>query len=151
MELWTALTPAEDSGDNRAAYELLSQTLLFLEAADRFRLAGCWCEWNLLRLSGQQPYVSACVLCGSAAPAGYSYAEGGAVCADCMPRTSQAVFLPRRLLIMLQRLPRLTPERAVSAAADPREMRCLEEIVWRHWCACGLPQVRARKLIEELD
>ena len=151
LELWAALAPAENGRENGAFYELLRQTLLILETSDRFRLACCWCEWNLLRLLGQQPYTAGCVLCGSAAPAGFSYAEGGAVCADCMPRASQAFFLPRRILIMLQRLPRLTPERAASAAADPQEMCRLEDVVWRHWCVCGLPQVRARRLTEQLD
>ena len=151
LELWAALTLAAESGENAAAYDLLRQTLSVLEEAERFRLAGCWCEWNLLRLLGQQPYVSACVLCGSSSLAGYAYSDGGAVCADCLSRSSQAVFLPRRMLLMLQHLPRLTPERAVAASADPEEMRFLEEIVWRHWCACGLPRVRARKLLEKLD
>ncbi len=151
LELFSALTPAEDSAENSAAYELLRQTLSVVEEAERVRLACCWCEWNLLRLLGQQPFTSACVLCGSTSLAGYAYAEGGAVCADCLYRNSQAVVLPRRMLLMLQHLPRLTPERAVAADADPKEMRSLEEIVWRHWCACGLPRVRARKLIEQFE
>ncbi|MDO5297668.1 MAG: DNA repair protein RecO [bacterium] len=150
LELWSALPQIEDTAECEEVYGLILRTLQTLESSKRFRLLGCWSEWNLLRILGQQPFTSSCVRCGSNFLAGYSYTDGGVLCDSCIIKTVQAVYLPRRMLIMLQRLPFLTSDRAVVAEADATEMRRLEEIVWRHWCACGLPLVRARNMVNDL-
>ncbi|MBQ7567985.1 DNA repair protein RecO [bacterium] len=150
LELWAAVfEDTADAADADEGYALLRQALDALNRSERFRLGCCWAEWRLLSLLGHKPCADSCVECGERSLAGFSYALGGTVCARHL--AEPACRLSSRLLKMLYRLRFLTAEKAISVTADPAELKSLEDVVWKHWCACDLPRVRARRMVDNLE
>ena len=155
LEMWSEAIPKQQAASRE--YALLVRTLHALEATDNLCLTCCWAEWNLMLLWGNRPSLEGCARCGEARPVGYSFSEGGLVCEACLERTCYLYgahlgrFLEPRLMLLLQRLPYLTLEKAQSVALPAPEAAQLEDILWQHWCYSGHAPVRSRRLLRELD
>lgn len=167
LELWAACVAPADINEEPLSnldweeafgpfYELLLEALGALTEARSLRLLACWSEWNLLRLLGHELFTERCVLCGGTGLVGVSYDEGGLVCSRCWRKLSasgrvQVQSLTPRLVTMVCHLPQLGSHKAAEVALDSSEARRLEDVVWRHWRACGLPWLKVRRLVDRLQ
>lgn len=105
-ELLLHFAPEEQS--DRPLFDLALETLAHLNSSDNLLVVSRWFEAHLLRVTGFQPQLYVCPVCGDPLSVEvvnvWAPAEGGALCPRCGEGRKHTMPLPPRLLKLMRYL-----------------------------------------------
>lgn len=135
-------------------FDLALETLAYLNGSDNLLVVSRWFEAHLLRVTGFQPQLYVCPLCGdtlSVAVVNYwAPAQGGAVCPRCGEARRDAMPLPPRILKLMRYLQVHTFPAARTLPVSPEMWRELEMYMYGYLRVVLERDIRAAGFIRRL-
>ncbi len=135
-------------------FDLALETLAYLNGSDNLLLVSRWFEAHLLRITGFQPQLYVCVVCGkplSVAEVNYwAPAEGGVLCPRCREGKKAIMPLPPRLLKLMRYLQTHTFAHARTLPVSPETWRELETYIQGYLRVVLERDIRAVSFIRRL-
>ena len=144
---------AEEEADP-ALFDLAQETLAYLNSADNLLVVSRWFEAHLLRVTGFQPQLYVCPVCGENLSVHvvnvWVPAQGGALCPRCGEAHQDALPLPPRLLKLMRYLQVHTFARARTLPVPPEMWRELETYMQGYLRTILERDIRATAFIRRL-
>lgn len=135
-------------------FDLALETFAYLNSSDNLLIVSRWFEAHILRITGFQPQLYVCPLCGEPLRVDVTNywvpAEGGALCPTCGATRRGARALPPRVLKVMRFLHTSTFERARSLPLRPDLLLELEEFMYAYLHHVLERDLRSLKFIRRL-
>ncbi len=145
---------APEGEADRPLFDLALETFAYLNSSDNLLIVSRWFEAHILRITGFQPQLYICPLCGTPLRVDVTNywvpEEGGALCPTCGATKKGSRALPPRILKMMRFLQTATFERARSLPWRSDILLDLEEFMHAYLRHVLEQDIRALTFIRRL-